>query len=107
MDLRDDKETVKSKNSDKRPASFGVTCCDVRYDFRKNKCSVRLYLQLFVGGRMSYLRYTCVLVYSGVHHILGYVFAFLRLVSCVLCLVHPMIPVPLGCQFVYCSFGIF
>jgi hypothetical protein len=56
---------------------------------------------------MSYLRYTCVLVYSGVHHILGYVFAFLRLVSCVLCLVHPMIPVPLGCQFVYCSFGIF
>ena len=22
-------------------------------------CSVRLYLQLFVGGRMSYLRYMC------------------------------------------------
>ena len=29
----------------------------VRYDFRMKRCSVRLYLQLFVGGFMSYLCY--------------------------------------------------
>jgi len=38
------------------------------------KCSVLLYLQLFVGGLMSYLRYLCLFAYSGVQHILFYVF---------------------------------
>jgi len=33
-------------------------------------CSVRLYLQLFVGGLMSYLRYFCLLAHNGVQHIL-------------------------------------
>jgi hypothetical protein len=28
-------------------------------------CSVRLYLQLFVGGRMSYLRYMCLFGSTG------------------------------------------
>ena len=57
--------------------SFRVPCCDVRCDFRIQTmygsslspvvcrrvhvlftlCSVRLYLQLFVGGFMCYLRY--------------------------------------------------
>jgi hypothetical protein len=32
--------------------TFWVPCCDVRYDFR-------LYLQLFVGWLISYLRYLC------------------------------------------------
>ena len=41
---------------------------------------------LFVGGLMSYLRYACLLVYGGVHHILRFDFCFvcLRFVSCVL-----------------------
>jgi hypothetical protein len=40
---------------------------------------------------MSYLRYLCLLVYSGVHHILCCV--FFRLV-------YPMLPVFLDCPFV-------
>jgi hypothetical protein len=32
-------------------------------------CSVRLYLQLFVGGHMSYVRYVCLSEYSNVQHI--------------------------------------
>ena len=32
-------------------------CCDVRYDFRIKRSSIRLYLQLFVGWLISYLRY--------------------------------------------------
>ena len=58
-------------------------------------CSVRLYLQLFVGGLMPYLRYLCLLAYSGVQHISGCVafcFVFLRLV-------YPMLPVSLDCSF--------
>ena len=37
--------------------------------FNKERFSVRLYLQLFVEWRMSYLRYLCLFVYSGVQHI--------------------------------------
>ena len=51
------------------------------------KCSVRLFLQLSVGGLMSYLRCLCLFVYSGVQHILCCV--FLRLV----------LPVSLDCPF--------
>ena len=36
----------------------------------EKQCSVCLYLQLFVGGLMSYLRYVCSVVHSGVQHIL-------------------------------------
>jgi hypothetical protein len=42
---------------------FWVQCCDVHYDF----C---LYLQLFIGGLMSYLRYLWLFVHSGVQRIL-------------------------------------
>ena len=34
------------------------------------RCWVRLYLQLFVGWLMSYLRYLCLFFYSGVQHLL-------------------------------------
>jgi hypothetical protein len=41
------------------------------------RCAVRLYLQLFVGVLMSYLRYLFLFVYSGVHHISCCVFVLL------------------------------
>ena len=49
------------------------------------RCSVRLYLQLFVGGFMSYLRYLCLFTYSVVQHIL--------------CCVFVLLPVSLDCPF--------
>ena len=58
------------------------------------RCSVRLCLQLFVGGFMSYLRYLCLFVHSGVQHILCCVFVFYCLR-----LVYPMLPVSLDCPF--------
>ena len=53
--------------------------------------SVGLYL-LFVGGTMSYIRYLCLFVHSGVLHILRCVFALFLFV---LCLLH----VALDCPF--------
>ena len=53
------------------------------------RCSVRLYLWLFVGVLVSYLRYLCCFTYSGVQHIV-LCFVFLRLVCHVL-------SVPLDC----------
>ena len=103
-----------------------ASCCDVRYD---STCSIRLYPQLLVGGLMSYLCFLCLLVYSGVEHVLtiritlhvsftrqvlvtlreylvsaiGYLgVRFAHLYSFfvfVLCLVCPMFPVSLDCQF--------
>ena len=35
----------------------------------QKRCSVRVYLQLFVGGLMSYLRYLCLFAFSGVQYI--------------------------------------
>ena len=68
------------------------------------RCSVRLYFQLFVlftlsyyvslrsvfcvvmfGLSLSYLRYLCLLAYSGVHHILCCVFILYFFVLCTLC----------------------
>ena len=43
--------------------TFWVLCCYVRYDFRIKRCSVRIYFQLFVGGRMYYLRYLYFVVF--------------------------------------------
>ena len=43
-----------------------------------------------MGGLMSYLLYLCLFVYSGVQHILCFVF---------LSLVYPMLPVSLNCLF--------
>ena len=53
---------------------------------------VCLYLQLFVGGHMSYLRQLCLFTYSGVQHILCCVLVFL-------CLVYSILPVSLDCPF--------
>ena len=48
-------------------------------------CSVRLYLQLFVAGLMSYLHYLCLFVYSGVKHILCCVVVLFVFILCTLC----------------------
>jgi hypothetical protein len=70
--------------------TFWVPRCDARYNFRIKRCSVRLYLQLFVGGS-SLINVICV---CGVQHILCCV--FLRLV-------YPMLPVSLDCPFLIAS----
>ena len=73
----------------------------------------RLYLQLFIEGLMSYLRYLCLLAHSGVQHILCCVFVLFFFGFCALCcqflwIVHsyvasfsglstPMLPVSLDC----------
>jgi hypothetical protein len=64
--------------------TFWVSCCNVRYDFLIKRYSGRLYLQLFVWGCISYLRYLCLFAYSGVQHIVccG---LFLHLVHSVCC----------------------
>ena len=55
---------------------------------------VRLFLQLFVEGRMSYLRDLYLFANSGVQHILVFaLFVF------VLCLVCPVLPVSLDWPF--------
>ena len=41
------------------------------------RCSVRLYLQLFVGVFMGYLRYLCLFVHCCVQHISCYVLVLL------------------------------
>ena len=49
------------------------------------RCSVRLYLKLFIGGLMSYLRYLCFFAHSGVQHILCCVYVLFFFVLCTLC----------------------
>ena len=60
------------------------------------RCSVRLYLQLFVRDLMSDLRYLSLLAYSGVQYILCCNF-FPSLF--VLCFLYPMLPVSPDCPF--------
>ena len=61
---------------------------------KEKLCSVCLYLQLFVGGRMSYLPYLCLFVYmlSNTYYVVVFCFIFLRLV-------YPMLAVSLDCPF--------
>ena len=73
--------------------AFGVPCCDVRYDFGWKRCSVCIYLQLFVGGFISYLRYLYLFRYGGLQHMLCCVFALFFVVLCTLC-----------CQFLWILF---
>jgi hypothetical protein len=42
--------------------TFSILYCDVRYYFRINDYSVRLYLQLLIEVIMSYLSYVCICV---------------------------------------------
>jgi hypothetical protein len=69
-----------------------VLRCPLRF-LHKKLCSVRLYLQLFSGGLVSYLRYICFLAYSGVNtYCVVFLFFCLRLVC-------PMLSVSLDCPF--------
>ena len=54
------------------------------------RCSVRLYLKLFIEGLMSYLRYLCFFAHSGVQHILCCVYVLFFFV---------LFPVSLDCPF--------
>ena len=58
-----------------------VLWCLLRFPHKK-RCSIHLYLWLFVGGFMSYLRYLWLLAHSGVQNILCCVFCCFSL-ACV------------------------
>jgi hypothetical protein len=49
---------------------YQITCLSFNRNTTSVRCLVRLYLPLFVGGFMSYLRYWCLLVHSCVQHML-------------------------------------
>ena len=84
---------------------YSFLCCPIMClyflsDFRvvmtvalsaRRRCSVRLCLQLFIAGLMSYLHYLCLPAYSGLQHILCCVFILLFFV---------LLPVSLDCPFV-------
>jgi len=71
-----------------------ICTCDIKYlfwtprwyyDFRIKRCSVRLYLPLFVRGLVHLLPYLCLLAYSGVKHIVCCVFVLFFFLLCTLC----------------------
>jgi hypothetical protein len=66
------------------------------------QCFIRLYLQLFVGGIMFYLRYLCLFPYSGANR---YCVVFLFLFFFVLCTV-PYVASVSGLSIYDCPFGI-
>ena len=57
------------------------------------------FVQLFVGGFVSYVHYLCLFAYGGV---LFLVFLFVF----ILCLVYSVLTVPLYCPFFDCPFGV-
>ena len=67
--------------------------CPLRFS-QKKLCLVRLYLQLFVGGLVSYLRYLGLFAHSGVQHTLWY-----------FCIVYAMLPASLDCPFLIALSG--
>ena len=72
--------------------------------------SVRLCLQLFVGGLMSCFRYLCLFTYSGVQHILCSVFVLFVVVLCTLCcqflwIVHCWLPIRYSLTFIVSHFS--
>ena len=62
----------------------------------EKRCPVRLYLQLFVGGRILYLCYLCLFAHSGVQHILCCDFVVFVFFLCTQC-----------CQFLWIVPGFF
>ena len=62
-----------------------LPCCDLHYNDCGKQYYLHLDLQLFVGGIMFYLRYLCLLVHSGVQHILCCVFGLFIFVFCTIC----------------------
>jgi hypothetical protein len=69
------------------PFSFGhcVVCPSLIYEFWLSLWYLQTLLLLCVGGPMSYLRYFCLLAYSGVQHILCCDFDLFYYVLCTLC----------------------
>ena len=65
------------------PQGFTITkqCLAVSW----KRCSVRLFLQFFVGGLISYLRCLCLFAHNGIQHIMCCVFALSFFVLCALC----------------------
>jgi len=73
-------------------ALLSFICCPIMWFYVLSsvlwcplRCSVRLYLQLFVEGCMSYLHYLCLFAHSGVQYILCCVFVLFFFVLCTLC----------------------
>ena len=62
-----------------------VFCPSSIYGFWFPRWYLQTLLLLFVGGPMSYLRYVCLLAYSGVQHILCCDFDLFYYVLCILC----------------------
>ena len=62
--------------------TFSVPSCDIRNDFRMKRYSVRVYLQLFVWGHVSYLSYFICLriVVSNTYCVVFFFVFFFRLV---------------------------
>ena len=56
------------------------------------------FVQLFVGGFVSYVHYLCLFAYDGV--------LFFGLFVFILCLVYPVLTVSLDCPFFDCPFGV-
>ena len=87
-----------------------VSCVDVRYNFCIKTMFgsyFRIYLQLLVGGFMSYLRYLCLFPYSDVQHILCCVFVLSFFVLCTmwcqfLWIVNFWLPLRYYLTFIYC-----
>ena len=80
--------------------TFWVSCCVVHDDFRIKTMFGSSLPQLFVGGLMSNLLYSCLVAYCGVWHILWCLFVLLFFF---LCLVYPILPVSLDCPFLIAS----
>jgi hypothetical protein len=69
------------------------------------RCSIRLYLQLFIGVRLSYFRYLCLFAYSDVQHILYCIFVLFFFVLYNLCcqflwIVHFVLPLRYSLTFI-------
>ena len=88
--------------------TFWIPCCDVRYDFRIKTMFDSPFPLVVCRRSHVYLRYLCLLAYSGVQHILCCVFVLFFVILCSLCcqflcvfrhLVYPMLPVSLDCPF--------
>ena len=72
--------TYPSGAPDFNPQILVEFCVVMSVTISANKCSVRPDLQLFVGELVSYLRYLCLLSYSGAQCVLCFSFICLRLV---------------------------
>ena len=84
--------------------TFWVPCA-VRYDVRIKRCSVRLYLQLLIEGRISYLHYMRLFAYFNVQHKLWCSFALFFFVLSTLCyqflyIVHFWLPLRYSLTFI-------